>query len=321
MLFVVNGALSAQGLFPRLGEQRVGTSAMTFLKIDLGARAAGMAGAFVPLANDATAMFWNPAGLVQIGANQGIVSHIQWPVDIQYEYAGYVQQISPIFAFGVNVGFLYTEDMEVTDEYHPNGTGEYFGYNDLFTAVSFSFRMTDRFSFGASVKYVQENLADLRMNAVMLDFGTYYWTGFKSLRFAASLRNFGPNIRPGGTYLKRSSGGTVLETNYADFSPPTNFALGAAMEMYESEKHKMTLSLQMNHPMDNAETAVLGSEYTFHHNFTLRSGYRFGFDESHWTFGAGAVLPIAGVNMKIDYAYADLGSLNMTQQFTIYFCF
>jgi long-subunit fatty acid transport protein len=321
LVFLLGSEIHGQGLLPRLGEQRVGTAAMTFLKIGIGARAVSMAGAFVPVANDASSLWWNPAGLVQINRNEAIVSHIQWPVDIRYEFAGYVHQISHAIAVGFSSGFLYTEDMEVTDEYHPGGTGEYFSYSDFFAAVSFSIRMTDRFSFGTTVKFAQENLADLEMRTFMIDFGTYYWTGFRSLRLAASMRNFGPNMRPEGTFHKRTRAGNLVEQNYADFSPPTSFTLGAAMEIFESDFHKLTLAFQMNHPMDNAENAVMGAEYTLSEYLAIRGGYRFDYGENHWTFGVGLQLPLGSRSVQFDYAYADFGRLDVSQQFTFVFRF
>ena len=44
----------------------VGTTAGQFLRVGLGARAVGLGGAFSALADDVTAIYWNPAGLAQI---------------------------------------------------------------------------------------------------------------------------------------------------------------------------------------------------------------------------------------------------------------
>jgi len=64
-LMISVSASQAQGLIPRLGEQRAGTAAVTFLKIGVGARGASMGGAYTAMATDASATYWNPAGLVQ----------------------------------------------------------------------------------------------------------------------------------------------------------------------------------------------------------------------------------------------------------------
>ena len=312
--------LNAQGLLPKLGEQRAGTAAVTFLKIGVGARANAMGGAYVAMANDASALYWNPAGVVQINRNELIVSHLDWLVDVDYDYLGYVHQMTPNLGLGAFVGYLHFPDMAVTTEYHPYGNGEFFSYSDLVVGLGGSLKMTDRFSFGVTVKYVREELAELAMDGVMLDLGTYYWTGYKSLRIAAAMRNFGNDLRPQGTYERRESSGTTT-TPYQSFSPPTLFTLGAAMDVYTTRVHLLTTSVQMNHPMDDQENFVIGGEYRYRRLFFLRGGYRANMDENQWTFGGGAHFLLKGVRFKLDYAYADYTHLTMTQQFTFGFEF
>ncbi|MBN2354958.1 PorV/PorQ family protein [candidate division KSB1 bacterium] len=312
--------VTAQTLLPRLGEQRAGTAAVTFLKIGVGARAVAMGGPYVAMANDGSATYWNPAGLVQIGKNELVLSHLDWLVDIDFEYLGYVHQVSNRIGIGAFIGYLHLSDMPVTTEYYPYGNGEYFSYNDMVTGVSAAIKMTDRFSFGVTVKYVNESLADLRMDGLMLDFGTYYWTGYKSLRLAAAMRNFGNDLQPDGTYLRRKAAG-YSETSYQSFSPPTLFTLGAAMDIYRHKKHLFIASMQMNHPMDDQENFVFGAEYGFRNLVYLRGGYRANIDENRLTFGAGAIFKVYGKRLKLDYAYADFTHLTMTQQFTFSFEF
>jgi hypothetical protein len=61
---IINNQTYAQ-LFPTLGGQRVGISTAQFLKIGVGRRASAMGDAFVAISDDASALYWNPAGLVQ----------------------------------------------------------------------------------------------------------------------------------------------------------------------------------------------------------------------------------------------------------------
>jgi hypothetical protein len=310
----------AQGLLPTLGEQRAGTAALTFLKIGMGARANGMGGAYVAMSNDASSLYWNPAGVIQTSQNELIVSHLEWLADINYDYLGYLHRLTPSIGLGAFLGYLHLADMPVTTEYHPYGTGEYFSYNDLVAGFTTSIKMTDRFSFGVTIKYVRENLADLIMDGFMMDVGTYYWTGYKSLRFAAAMRNFGSDMRPGGSYMRRTSSGTT-ESNYEAFSPPTIFTLGVAMDVYQIQSHTFTGSMQMNHPMDDQENFAIGSEYRFHDYFMLRLGWRTNVDENRWSYGAGLKMSLYGTKIKIDYSYADYTHLTTTQQFTFGFEF
>ena len=95
------------------------------------------------------------------------------------------------------------QPMEETTEYHPSGTGNYFTFQDRFIAFSYGAKMTDRFSFGVTLKHVAETLAGYGMDAVLMDIGTFYWTGYKSLRFCASLSHFGSQVAASGSYEKR----------------------------------------------------------------------------------------------------------------------
>jgi len=323
LILLINSLLTSvaftQNLFPLLGGQRIGTAAASFLKIDIGAQAAAMSGASVAMANDASSLYWNPAAAAQVDGNFLTISHINWPVDIQYEYLGYLHHIPKIGTFGVSCGMLHMADMEVTTAYHPTGTGEYFRYNDTFAALTFSMKMTDRFSFGVSAKYVEENLAGLRMGGWMVDLGTFYWTGFKNLRFAVSLVNFGPDLKPEGTHLQKTKEGEYTEEKYDSFSPPTTFRVGSAMDVYSTEQYQVTTSFQINHPVDNAENAVIGVDFGLLKHLHFRGGYRINYDEEKFTFGAGFIFNVMQTNLVLDYAYKDFNNLSSTHQFTVGF--
>jgi len=320
-LHLMGSLLFAQNLFPLLGGQRVGTAAATFLKIDVGADAAAMGGAYISMAKDASTLFWNPAAAAQVEGNSLTISHIQWPVDIQYEYLGYIHHLGDVWTVGVSMAMLHMPDMEVTNEFHPTGTGEYFRYYDTFGALTLGVNLTKQFSFGASIKYVEEGLAELKMGGWMIDIGTYYWTGFKSLRFAVSLSNFGPDMKPDGSYIKTTKEGTNYSENYEAFSPPTTFRVGTAMEVYETENYALTTSFQINHPVDNAENAVLGLEFTYLKRLYLRGGYKINYDEEKFTIGTGIDIPISSLNFSVDYAYKSFTNLGATHQFTFDFQF
>ena len=145
-------------LFPVLGGQRAGISTAQFLKIGVGSRATAMGDAFVAVANDVSALYWNPAGLTQFSENQVMFSHNQWVVDINHDFIGAVYHLDDANTFGVSLTSLSMDEMEVTTEYAPFGTGEYFGFSDMAIAVSYSRKMTDQFSFGGTVRYIEESL-------------------------------------------------------------------------------------------------------------------------------------------------------------------
>ena len=58
-----------------------------------------------------------------------------------------------------------------------------------FLALTYGTKMTSRFSFGITLKHVSEKFKGNNMEALLLD-GTFYHTGYKTLRFCASLSHF-----------------------------------------------------------------------------------------------------------------------------------
>ena len=103
-LLLLLGAASPRpaGASEELGAQRVATSMLTFLKIGVGARAVALGEAFTPVADDATALHWNPAGLAEFDRMQFHVTHTEWPADIDYDVAIFTL---PVPQLGGGVGF------------------------------------------------------------------------------------------------------------------------------------------------------------------------------------------------------------------------
>lgn len=301
-------------LFPVLGGQRAGISTAQFLKIGVGGRASALGDAFVAVANDASALYWNPAGLVQFQENQVMFSHNRWVVDINHEFLGAVYHLDETNSIGVSLTALTMQDMKVTTEFAPSGTGEYFGFSDLGIAVSYARKMTDQFSFGGTIRYIEETLDKLKMRGLMIDLGTYYWTGLGSTRFAVAVSNFGNQIAPDGDVVLV---GKRKKSEWQSFSPPTIFRIGFAFEPFENEEHKLTTSIQLNHPNDNSENFVTGAEYTWNKILCLRAGYKFNVDEQNFSVGAGINVPINFALLNLDYAYSEFTRLGSAHRFSI----
>jgi long-subunit fatty acid transport protein len=303
-------------LFPNLGGQRAGISAFQFLKIGAGARGAGLGESFVAIANDVSALYWNPAGLTQFPGNQVIVAHAEYVVDLKHEFFGGVYHLSSTDAVGLAITSLHTEDMEVTTETQPFGTGTYFSFGDIALAASFSRKMTDQFSFGITVRYVEETLDILKMRGVVMDIGTYYWTGIGSTRFAVVVSNFGADVAPAGE-ITEFNGTTV--SSFQSFSPPTQFKLGFAFEPMQTDNQRITTSVELNHPNDNSENVHLGAEYQWEKWLWLRVGVKrtigeplFAADNSNVsdvTFGIGVAAPIVDREVNFDYAFENFNKL------------
>jgi long-subunit fatty acid transport protein len=301
-------------LFPILGGQRAGISTAQFLKIGVGGRASALGDAFVAIANDASALYWNPAGLTQFKNNQVFFSHNKWLVDINHDFLGAVYHLDETNSFGISLTALTMQKMLVTTEFAPFGTGEYFGFSDLAFSISYSRKMTDKFSFGGTIRYIEETLDKLKMRGILIDLGTYYWTGLGTTRFAVAVSNFGSNLAPDGKVILV---GKREVSQWQDFAPPTVFRIGFAFEPYQNDQHRVTSSVQLNHPNDNSENLSTGIEYSWLETLYLRFGYKFNVEEQNYTFGAGVNVPLEIANFTLDYAFSNFTRLGSAHRFSI----
>lgn len=306
-------SLKAQ-LFPTLGGQRAGISTAQFLKIGVGGRATAMGDAFVAVANDVSSLYWNPAGLVLSEKDEIIFSHNTWIVDINHEFLGGSYHLSSNDVVGIALSSLHMEDMAVTTEVNPFGTGEFFSFGDFSIAATYSRRMTEQFSFGATVRYFEETLDKLKMRGVLVDLGTFYWTGLGSTRFAVTISNFGNELSPDGKVIL--FGGRENDS-WQSFSPPTMFRIGFAFEPYETIEHRVTTSIQLNHPNDNSENVSTGFEYAWNSMFFVRGGYKFNVEEQDLTFGAGVNMDLDFAEFTLDYSYVNFEKLGSAHRFSI----
>lgn len=314
LLFTITAVSANAQLFPNLGGQRTGTTSLQFLKIGNGARATGMGEAFVAVSNDISSLQWNPAGLVAFKENGITASYTQWFVDTKLSYFGGVYHFGGSNAVGISVASLRTEDMKVTTEFQPTGTGEYFRFSDIAIGLSYARQMTDQFSFGATIKYVEENLGALKMKGVLGDLATFYYTGLGTSRFAIMISNFGGQISPSGTVTLVD--GRVVNS-FQKFPPPTNFQLGFALEPWMNKNNKLTTSVQLNSPTDNAENLNFGVEYTYKDFLSFRGGYKLNVDAENFSGGIGLKVPVSFAYANFDYSIANYKDLGLAQRISL----
>src|SRR6059036_2691225 len=73
-----------------------GARATPSSQVPVGPRAIGMGGAFSAVADDASALFWNPAGLARVGHQEISASHANlFGTDIHDDVASFVLPLSP----------------------------------------------------------------------------------------------------------------------------------------------------------------------------------------------------------------------------------
>lgn len=298
-----------------LGDQRVGTSSGSFLRIGVGARAVGTGEAFVAVANDPSAIYWNPAGLASMQRREVALNHVSWPADVNYEMAIFVLPVQKLGgALAFQAGVLATE-IEETTELQPFGTGRSFFYSDAVLGVAYARRWTDKLLVGAGLKFVREDLGQdvggPATNAMLIDVGSIYYLGYGSVRIATSLSNFGSQLRPSGDFVSPITG---EERSYDSFDPPTVFRYGIAFEPIENASQKLTTSLEINQPADNAQVIKAGMEWSWERRLALRGGYNFSADALKLSAGAGLYASLGATQITVDYAFTDGGFLGLVHR-------
>ncbi len=291
---------------------KVGQAGAKFLSIGYSPRAIGMGEAFVAVANDASSVFWNPAGIANTKGKSLYLSHTEWWVDTHVPGVAYV---TPIGAFGkltVFLGGIYSpnfEEAKLLESGEIEFTGKTFAYDALEAGVGYARYFTDKFAAGVNIKGVYEGFGGYSSaKAVAMDVGTYFKTGFKSLRIAMTLQNLGSQMKPSGDYNLFILKGLDLIKEKRTFNAyplPMVFRIGAAMEVVEGENTRVTLSTEALYPNDNVESLAFGTEISLRNLLFIRGGYRLGKDEGGASFGFG----LNAGSIRLDYAFSDNGHL------------
>ncbi len=301
-------------ILPTFGGDRAGTSGFQFLKIPVDARSAAMGETVVANANDASALFWNPALAAQTTRLQLGANHTSYFTDINIEFLAATFRLpASNITLGASIQTLDAGDMDVTTEFQPFGTGETFGFRDLAAGLTFAQSLTDLFSYGVTAKYVRESTAGLSTTTLVFDIGIFYLIGKTGAQMGVAVRNFGLDASPSGEIERVTigSGGIVTESDFESMTPPTTFLLGFTYELLRSsEASRLVLAAQLNNPNDNVENWNLGVEYIWNEVLMLRTGYRFGIEEYNVpSFGAGINIPYAGPDLRFDYGFSRLSRL------------
>jgi long-subunit fatty acid transport protein len=315
------------------GFSKVGTAAAQFLKIGVGARANALGGSFTAVANDVSTIYWNPAGITNLSGFSLAVTHNEWFADISHDFAGLVYSLSSSDVIALHVVALNTGEQEVTTVTQPEGTGIYYDVSDLAIGLSYARALTDRFSVGLTVKYIQQNLYNESANTFAIDLGTYLRTGFHGLVIAMNMSNFGGNMQLEGRDLI-----TITDINNqvsGNYNPdarlkteswplPLTFRVGVAMNIVGgadpivgSESNRFTLAVDGVHPNDNTEKVNIGGEYAWDEMVFARIGYKVNYYLEKWTFGIGLKMNIINQQIGFDYALVDFGDLGKVSQFSL----
>ncbi|MBN2356839.1 PorV/PorQ family protein [candidate division KSB1 bacterium] len=315
---------------------KVGTTAVPFLTIGVGARANAMGGAYVSVANDVTALFWNPAGIASLQSVQLTLIHSNWIADLNHDFVGFAAPIGIIGCIGFSLNALTMDETIVRTPEQPNGTGERVQSYDMAIGLSYARMMTDRISIGGTAKYIRSQLWHMSAQTMAFDLGIVFSNIFNFVQLGAAITNMGGKMRYSGrdnfVYhdISPSEAGNNdkidAELKTDSYNIPISFRVGLSTVILKGGKMPLRLAMDLFEPSDNVKSLNVGGEWTLFNRICLRAGYAGIFEEDTergLTFGGGLQLemPRSVVQLYLDYSYEDFGLLNNSQKFSLLIAF
>lgn len=310
-------------------QSNTGTTIGQFLLIEPSARYAGMGNAAVAAQDEISAAYYNPAAIGRLQGYGLQFTHSLWLADITYDYISAVLQVGNIGNLLLNVTALNSGEMDVRTVEQPLGTGERYSVSNFALGIGFGRRLTDRFSMGLQINYIQETIWHSSLSTVALNVGTLFDLTKDGLRLGASLSNYGLPSRFSGRdlriqydlYRERYGDNSSLpgEVVTGEYPLPVIFRVGLSYPVRFSENNQLHLAVNAFHPNDNTESVSFGGEWLLMKTLALRAGYQNLFlkdSEVGLTLGTGLILNISGLDFHFDYAWADYGRLENAQRFT-----
>jgi len=325
-------------------QQKLAQTGMKFLNVGTDARSASLGDAVTAYEGGASSIFYNPASMARLSSNANIsFGQTQWIADIKHLHAA--AAFAPLGGaygvFGVTLQTVDYGDLQRTvraDNTQGFQDMGIFNPTALAIGVGYARALSDRFSVGGSVKYVNQNLGDAartityktvvnaadttkldtistRYNTVesfrevaAFDFGILYHTGYKSLTFGMAVRNFSKEIK----------------FQEEEFQLPLIFKIGLAMDALDffdvdKEMHSLLVSVDATHPRDYPEQLNVGLEYTFMKMLALRGSYLFNNNEYNYSFGVGLQKSFGTYLLGLDYSYTPFKPFDAVHRFTFQF--
>ncbi len=273
------------------------TTGPDYLKFDLCPRAMGMGGAYVAVADDSQALFWNPAGLASVKGGDLTFSHLASFSDATYER---LDGAFNLMQLGIGCSLFYSQDNNLTSTNDQGqDTGNIVSY-DWMVNLGVAKQWGD-YKAGLVVKTFHTHLLDMYSQGVALDGGADYDCPFVPVTVGAAVQNI-------GSQSALVSGGAVV-------SLPSRVRMGLMWRLVRTALQDLSLAGEGDVPFSSDDRVMggIGGEYTWDKMVSVRAGYQMGQDKASYTLGAGFCYGY----WRFDYAYAPLDYLGANQWFSL----
>jgi outer membrane protein OmpA-like peptidoglycan-associated protein len=285
-----------------------GTTAATFLKIGVGPRAVAMGETFAGIADDPSAVYWNPSGISQVTTPAFTAMHAFWLQDVFFDHLGATFPLSKgtggLSLVYLNDGELLRSEEGDTPDSPFRGT---FSASNLGLTAAYAYPYDESLSLGTALKFFTETIDGAGTVGWALDLSVLYRMPWKDWKLGGAVQNLGPS--------------THLEDSYARL--PINLKVGVSYQILP----RLLAAMDYNQLLEQDGKLSLGLEYLFERTLALRLGYRYQsaidngeYYEGYGTNALAGVSAGVGINyqaFRLDYAFVPYGFLGNTHRVSL----
>ncbi|MFI5345769.1 MAG: PorV/PorQ family protein [Elusimicrobiota bacterium] len=290
-----------------------GSTAAEFLDRGVGARAVAMGGAYSSVADDAGAMYWNPAALSRIWNRSATFMHASYVGSSYFDYSAYGQNLGNGAAFGAGLQYFSAGGIAQTDaagadagSFNPYdlalSLGGAYNLDSLGGLDAAGLTALKGFSVGAAAKLIRSRILTTAQTEA-LDFGVLSpaYMG-ERLRLAFTMTNLGG----------------ALKFDADKENLPLNFRLGGSYRISD----RWLAALDVNFPRNDSPYAALGTEFQLAKSGPWKMTGRAGFNSET----IGSIDGFSGVSvgiglgyerLTVDYAFVPLGGLGQAHRMSL----
>lgn len=285
-----------------------GSPSAQFLTIGVGGRAAALGEAYSAVADDASALYWNPAALTRVEKRSATLMHASYFGESALEYGSYAQRLGDWGAFGLGFQYLSAGKITGTDETALD-TGASFSPNDMAVTAGYAYRFREGALAGLAVggagKFIRSTIID-SASTFGGDVGVLSPELFSRGRLSLVLANLGQGLRFGETREPL----------------PLLLRVGAAARVLP----RWGVSIEGVQPRAEGAYAGAGTEYVFSQGEGWSLAGRLGFNSRSLGASDGASGFAGGVGIgyrpvSLDYAFVPFGAVGSAHRVSLTFAF
>ena len=262
----------------------------------VGARAMGMGNAFVAMADDPTAVYWNPAGLDYIYQQSLTIFHASLPEGGLYDFLAYAYPTLDLGTFALGIGRIGTGDI---NQYDSDGItdGSTFSYDNYRLYLSYGLKLPYNISAGLSIKVLRQGFYNLSLveysgnfsaTGIGMDLGILYKP---ELSTSPLLRDWSFGLNVQNMFQPQLKLGDITDVI------PLALRFGLMRTIPVSGTGTFNILMDLDKSSTTDMSVFLGTEFNYQGIGKLRIGY----NHKAVSFGAGVEYRM----FQIDYAYGN----------------